>query len=50
MKLERDYAEGTIRVSLGSNNTIDEAKKIGDAIVKILSNLNSRKFISRSEL
>lgn len=43
MKLERAYAEGTIRVSLGSDNTIGDAQKIGDAIVKILSTTEREK-------
>lgn len=38
MNLEEGYAEGTIRISFGKDNTIDEAKKIGDSIIKILEN------------
>ena len=36
MKLDKDYALGTIRVSFGSRNTMEEAILIGDAIVSIL--------------
>jgi len=35
--LPRKYAQGTIRVSLGKNNTEDEALRIADAIVKIVN-------------
>ena len=38
MNLEKDYAEGTIRISLGKDNTISDAKIIGDSIIKILVN------------
>ena len=34
--LDESYAKGTIRVSFGKDNTIDEAKKVIDAIVKVL--------------
>ena len=36
IKLDREYAEGTIRISLGKNNTLEDAKFISDAIIKIL--------------
>lgn len=36
MNLEKDYAEGTIRISLGKDNTINDAIIIGDSIIKIL--------------
>ncbi|MDE5629997.1 MAG: aminotransferase class V-fold PLP-dependent enzyme, partial [Bacilli bacterium] len=32
-----DYAKGTIRISLGKNNTIDEAQKIAESISHILN-------------
>jgi len=35
--LSEHYARGTIRISFGKHNTIDEAIKIGHSIVKILS-------------
>ena len=38
MNLEKDYAEGTIRISLGKDNTISDANIIGDSIIKILVN------------
>lgn len=31
------YAKGTIRISLGKENTVDEAEKIAGAIIKIIS-------------
>lgn len=31
------YAKGTIRISLGKDNTLEEAEKIADALIKILS-------------
>lgn len=31
------YARGTVRISLGKDNTVDEAQKIGDAIIRIAS-------------
>lgn len=34
--LKTDLARGTIRISLSKNNTIEDAKYIGEAIVKIL--------------
>jgi cysteine desulfurase len=36
--LSDDYAVGTIRISLGKDNTIDEAVKIANALEDILSN------------
>ena len=36
MGLEREYAEGTIRISFGKNNTIAEADRLADALIKIL--------------
>jgi len=30
------YAKGTIRISLGKNNTIEEAKIIGETLVSVL--------------
>lgn len=35
INLDEAYSEGTIRVSLGKNNTVEEAIKIADAIIKI---------------
>lgn len=37
INLNREYAEGTIRVSLGKDNTIEEAQYIADAIIKVLT-------------
>lgn len=37
INLNKEYAEGTIRVSLGKDNTIEEAQFIADAIIKVLS-------------
>lgn len=34
--LDNRYAKGTIRISFGKNNTMQEAKSIADALVKIL--------------
>ena len=34
--LDKKLAKGTIRVSLGKNNTIQDAKDIADALIKIL--------------
>lgn len=34
--LSENYAKGTIRITFGKNNTIDEAKAIADAFVKII--------------
>ena len=31
------YARGTIRISLGKDNTVDEAQKIADAVIRIAS-------------
>lgn len=35
--LEKEYAEGTIRVSLGKDNTVDDAQHIAEAIIKVLA-------------
>ena len=40
INLNKEYAEGTIRVSLGKDNTIEEAQYIADAIIKVLSMSN----------
>lgn len=37
MNLEKEYAEGTIRISLGKINTLEDAEKIADALIKVLS-------------
>ncbi len=34
--VKENFAKGTIRISLGMDNTVDEAKQIGDALVKII--------------
>ena len=34
--LDKEFAKGTIRVSLGKNNTIQDTKDIADALIKIL--------------
>ena len=31
------YARGTVRISLGKDNTVDEAQKIAEAIIRIVS-------------
>lgn len=36
IKLDEEYAKGTIRVSLGKNNTLDEVRTIADSIIRIL--------------
>ena len=36
INLDRTYAEGTIRISFGKNNTMEEAQYIADAIIKTL--------------
>lgn len=36
IRLDEDYAKGTIRISLGKNNTEEEVEKIATALVKIL--------------
>lgn len=38
LNLNKEYAEGTIRVSFGKYNTVEEADKIAQALIKILSN------------
>lgn len=40
INLNKEYAEGTIRVSLGKDNTVEEAQYIADAIIKVLSMSN----------
>lgn len=37
IRADEDYALGTIRISLGRDNTLDDAKKIADALIKIIS-------------
>lgn len=37
IRADTDYAMGTIRISLGKSNTIEEAEKIADALIKIIS-------------
>ena len=36
IQLEEKYAKGTIRISLGKDNTVEEAKYIADSIITIL--------------
>lgn len=36
IRLNEEYAKGTIRISLGKNNTEEEAKRIAAALIKIL--------------
>lgn len=37
VQLDADYAKGTIRISLGKNNTEDDIKKITSALIKIIT-------------
>lgn len=37
IKLDEEYAKGTIRISLGKNNTKAEAEKIAEALLKIIT-------------
>ena len=37
IRANEDYAVGTIRISLGKNNRRDDAEKIADALIKIVS-------------
>lgn len=37
IQADMDYAVGTIRISFGKNNSIEDAEKIADALVKIIS-------------
>ena len=36
INLKENYAKGTIRISLGKNNTLDEVRIIADSIIRIL--------------
>lgn len=38
--LDEDYAQGTIRISLGKKNTIDEVRKIAEVLVKSVGKMN----------
>lgn len=38
--LDEDYARGTIRISLGKNNTVDEVQKIAKVLVKSVGKMN----------
>lgn len=40
IRLDNEYAKGTIRISLGKNNTESEAQEIARAIVKIVNGKN----------
>ncbi len=37
IRLEEDLALGTIRISLGKNNTLEEARIIADALIKVVN-------------
>lgn len=37
IELPEEYALGTVRISLGKNNTQEEAEKIADALIKIIN-------------
>ncbi len=37
VQLNTDYAKGTIRISLGKNNTEDDIEKITSALIKIIT-------------
>ena len=37
VKLDKTFAKGTVRISLGKNNTDDEIDKIAYSLIKILS-------------
>ncbi|MCD8238632.1 MAG: cysteine desulfurase [Clostridiales bacterium] len=39
MKIPREYALGTIRISLGKDNTKEETEKIGNSLIKILKQI-----------
>lgn len=36
INLDREYAEGTVRISLGKENTLDDALCIAEALIKVL--------------
>ncbi len=36
IRLDDDYAKGTIRISLGKNNTVEEVERIAAALIKIV--------------
>lgn len=38
IKLEEEYAKGTIRISFSTENTVDEAIQIANALIKIIHN------------
>ncbi len=38
--LDEDYARGTIRISFGKNNTVDEVLKIAEVLVKSVGKMN----------
>lgn len=42
MQLPEDYALGTIRVSFGKNNTLENACEIANAIVSIMASISKR--------
>lgn len=37
IKLSKEYALGTVRISLGKNNTQEEAERIADALIKVIN-------------
>ena len=36
IKLDEDFALGTVRISFGKNNTVEEAEMIADALIKVV--------------
>ena len=38
IKLDEDFALGTVRISFGKNNTVEEAEMIADALIKVVIN------------
>lgn len=36
LNMDKEYAEGTIRISLGKDNTVEEAEQIATSLIKIL--------------
>jgi cysteine desulfurase len=38
--LDEEYAKGTIRISLGKNNCVDEIRKIADSLIESVGKMN----------
>ncbi len=38
IRVPEEFAEGTIRISLGKNNTRDEVRQIGETLIDIIRN------------